>query len=76
MNSQEREMQIEFINNVYKDIHGVRPRHVDFASMTDQEIDQMAADVVNEGQSPDDVDFSDDADYMDDFDLFQQYGVA
>ena len=47
LTQEERNMQIEFIHNVYKSTHGHRPRHLDLDSMTDAELDETA-DIVSE----------------------------
>ncbi len=51
MSPEDRNIQIEFIHNVYKDTHGVRPRHLDFDSMTDEELDKCADDVQADAQA-------------------------
>jgi hypothetical protein len=35
----ERQLTIEIYHNVYKSLHGVRPKYIDFSSMTDREVD-------------------------------------
>ena len=37
-----RVLDIEYIHRVYKDMYGRRLRHIDFASMTDEEISAEA----------------------------------
>ena len=60
MTPEERNIQIEFIHNVYKSTHGVRPRHINFDSMTDQEIDEMADIVMEDAEAMRTADLIDD----------------
>ena len=60
MTPEERNIQIEFIHNVYKNTHGVRPRHINFDSMTDQEIDEMADIVMEDAEAMRTADLIDD----------------
>lgn len=53
MTDEDRQIQIEFIHNVYKDLYGCRPRQYDFASMTDAEIDALADSLLNESNEED-----------------------
>lgn len=46
----DRDLEIEFIYNMYKDIHGVKPRHIDFESMSDEELDNFSAQLVAESK--------------------------
>jgi len=41
------DMDVEFIHNVYKDVHGVRPRD-DFYSMSDLELRSFIKELLNE----------------------------
>ena len=74
MSPEDRNIQIEFIHNVYKETHGVRPRHIDFDSLTDQELDEMADIVVEDSRamSDDDDDYEDEDSYAD-VDEYQEW---
>ena len=44
----DREETINYIWDVYKSIHGVRPRHVKFSEMDDEQLQQLAEILANE----------------------------
>jgi len=51
MSPEVRMTQIEFIINMYKDTHGVKPHHIDFDTLSDVELDQMADTVAEDHQA-------------------------
>ena len=44
----DREETINYIWDVYKSIHGIRPRHVKFSEMDDEQLQQLAEILANE----------------------------
>ena len=44
----DREETINYIWDVYKSIHGVRPRHINFSEMDDEQLQQLAEILANE----------------------------
>ena len=44
----DREETINYIWDVYKSIHGVRPRHIKFSKMDDEQLQQLAEILANE----------------------------
>lgn len=61
-----RQMYIDVISDMYKELHGVRPRHVDWSTRSDQDVKDMYTDLLNQ-MDPDPVDdyYLDDSDYSD-----------
>lgn len=49
----ERDSVCGFISDVYKDIHGVRPRHLNMAQMSIAELDSYAKELVAYGNEQD-----------------------
>ena len=44
----DREETINYIWDVYKSIHGIRPRHINFSEMDDEQLQQLAEILANE----------------------------
>lgn len=38
-------LDIEWYHNVYKDLHGIRPRHIDFSQVTESEMQVLMAEL-------------------------------
>jgi predicted neutral ceramidase superfamily lipid hydrolase len=51
LSQDDRNTQIEFIINVYKSTHGVKPRHIDFDTLSDAELDNMADTVAEDDEA-------------------------
>jgi len=47
-NQFDREGHVNYIYDEYKSVYGYRPRHIDFDSMSDQELKDMTAVIESE----------------------------